>query len=86
MLISLVQGSEKNLVTLIISKNSVVIRSLIRKELDRISLLKWNEGNFVSLNPALPSNVGARIEPGSIYFSKPMTQLLGSLGDLNLNL
>ena len=45
-----------------------------------------NGGNLVSLTPIHPSNVRARVEPGTIDFSKPMTQLLGSLGDLNLNL
>ena len=54
-----VQGSETNLVTLIICIELVVIRSLICNELDRISLLR------------------AKIV---------LTQLLGSLGDLNQNL
>ena len=45
-----------------------------------------NKGNFVSLLPVLQSNVRSRVEPGSIDLSESMTQLLGSLRDLNLTL
>ena len=45
-----------------------------------------NVGEFESHPSMTQPNVRPRVDPSNIDFSKSMTQLLGSLGDLNQNL